>query len=283
MPFEFTDQHIQDYHQLGFTIFRELIPVSLLGDLRREAEKGRGIARQRSGEQAQRLQPIKSFAEQMSLKPFEDFVRLPQLRDAIAKLLGPNFWYGLLRDEPMHATGILYEPAAQPWCTRWHRDWRDNVPGLEIKVWEAKQNDLRYFNQVNCALYDDTSTWVVPGSHLRRDTLGEARRFPTRPIPQPDVTGKTPEEAEYECRRYCESMPGAFEARLHAGDFMLYRNSLWHLGNYVPYRKRATIHDAIGTAEFADWFTNWPRRSKESTEREAFENPNQELLGALSS
>jgi hypothetical protein len=278
MPFEFTDQHIQDYHQLGFTIFRELIPVSLLGDLRREAEKGRAIARQRSGEQAQRLQPIKSFAEQMSLKPFEDFVQLPQLRDAIAKLLGPNFWYGLLRDEPLHATGILYEPAIQPWCTRWHRDWRDNVPGLEIKAWEAKQNDPRYFNQVNCALYDDTSTWVVPGSHLRRDTLGEARRFPTRPIPQPEVTGKSAEEAEYECRRYCESMPGAHEAHLHAGDFMLYRNSLWHLGNYVPYRKRATIHDAIGTAEFADWFTNWPRRSKESVEREAFENPNRELV-----
>jgi hypothetical protein len=278
MAFEFNDRHVQDYHQLGFTIFRELIPVSLLADLRRESEKGRVIARERSGEQAQRLQPIRDHG--LNTKPFEDFANLPKLREAIERLLGREFYYGVQRDDPLKNTGILYEPASRPWCTRWHRDWRDNVAGLDIKVWEAKQLDLRYFNQVNCALYDDTATWVVPGSHLRRDTAGEAARFPTRPIPAPDVEGETAEESEYLCRQYCESMPGALETHLHAGDFMLYRNALWHLGNYVPYRKRATIHDSIGTAEFTAWLGNWPKRPKESVEKEPFENPNRELTTA---
>ena len=38
-----------------------------------------------------------------------------------------------------------------------------------------------------------------------------------------------------------------------AGDFCLYRNTLWHIGNYVPYAKRATLHDAVDTDEFAAW------------------------------
>ena len=41
----------------------------------------------------------------------------------------------------------------------------------------------------NCALYEDTSTWVVPGSHLRHNLPREKERFPTRPIPVPELEG----------------------------------------------------------------------------------------------
>jgi hypothetical protein len=50
-------------------------------------------------------------------------------------------------------------------------------------------------------------------------------------------------------------MPGAVCLHLDAGDFALYRNTLWHLGNYVPYGKRATLHDAADTPEFLEWRT----------------------------
>ena len=61
----------------------------------------------------------------------------------------------------------------------------------------------------------------------------------------------TPEKRERACRDYAESMPGSVQLHLAAGDFAVYRNSLWHLGNYVPYAKRATLHDFADTPAFA--------------------------------
>ena len=49
-------------------------------------------------------------------------------------------------------------------------------------------------------------------------------------------------------------MPGAVRLRLNAGDCAVYRNTLWHLGSYLPYRKRATLHDAVETPEYAAWW-----------------------------
>ena len=63
----------------------------------------------------------------------------------------------------------------------------------------------------------------------------------------------TDAELEMQNLRYCKSMPGAVQAVLHAGDFMLYRNSLWHIGNYSPHRKRATLHEIVATEEWLDW------------------------------
>ena len=37
---------------------------------------------------------------------------------------------------------------------------------------------------------------------------------------------------------------------LNPGDFCIYRNTGWHIGNYVPYRKRMTIHTQCDTQEF---------------------------------
>ncbi|MBV7337604.1 phytanoyl-CoA dioxygenase family protein [Chloroflexi bacterium TSY] len=117
--------------------------------------------------------------------------------------------------------------------------------------------------------------WVVPGSHLRRDLPGEIERFPDRPIPTPDLEGKTSEEREQICLDYCRSMPSAVRLSLDAGDFALYRSTLWHIGNYVPYRKRATLHDFVDTPEYNDWRE---QAAKEAAERRAagigMENPN---------
>ncbi len=252
MAYEVTDQDLQTYHTMGYVVFRGIIPPSLLCDLRREAEKAKAIARRVSGPDSQRLQPLTRYAEELDLRPFRDYSNLPDLRKAVDTVLPHENWWGI-REGKESGLGVLIEPAENPWCTSWHRDWRDNAPGLPLADWEPELTNLRLFNQVNCALYEDTSTWVVPGSHMRRDLPAEAKRFPTRPIQGPQLEGKSAEERERICLEYCRSLPGAMQVHLQAGDFMLYRNSLWHIGNYVPYKKRATLHDYMNTPEFAAW------------------------------
>lgn len=246
MLFKFSDSHISDYHTLGYTVFRGILPASLVSDLRRVSDGARQIARDKQGAQVQRLQPVGDY--DIDAKPFEDFDELPELRDAVSRVLTPHHRYGNI-----NLLGILLEPGEMPYCTKWHRDWRDNIESLVISEWEAVFADVDYFNQVNCPLYQDSSTWVVPGSHLRGDLPGEVERFPDRPIQTPNLEGKTFEERERVCLDYCHSMPGAERLYLNAGDFALYRNTLWHLGNYVPYCKRATLHNFVDTPEYAAW------------------------------
>lgn len=57
------------------------------------------------------------------------------------------------------------------------------------------------------------------------------------------------EEREHVCLEYCRSMPGAVPLHLEAGDFALYQSTLWHIGNYVSYSKRATLHDSARGVE----------------------------------
>ena len=246
MAFAFSDQHIDEYRTQGYTVFRQLLPPALVADLRRVCDEARDLARQQRGPQAQRLQPMADFP--LDQQPFIDYVELPALNDALHRLLAPDFRVG-----GPQVMGVLFEPTESPWCTHWHRDWRDNMPGLELARWDEHFADDRYFNQVNCALYADSCTWVVPGSHLRRDLPCEVARFPERPIAKPDLEGQSATEREWTCLSYAQSMPGARQLFLDAGDFCLYRNTLWHIGNYVPYAKRATLHDAVDTDEFSAW------------------------------
>ena len=246
MTFRFSDAHIDEYHTLGYTVFRKILPASLIGDLRCVTDQARENVRERSGGQVQRLQPVGKY--DMDQQPFIDYAELPELVDAVTRVLTPRHRYGN-RD----IIGVLLEPRDFPWCTSWHRDWRDNVEGLPLALWDKFFSDINLFNQINCALYEDSSTWVVPGSHLRRDLPREIELFPDRPIHRPELNDRTVEEREILCLNYCQSMPGGVQLYLGAGDFALYRNTLWHIGSYVPYRKRATIHDSIMTPEFIDW------------------------------
>lgn len=270
MTFAFSDRHVEEYRTQGYTVFRQILPPGLVADLRRVCDQARVLARKERGPQAQRLQPIADFP--LDQQPFLDYVELPALNDAIHRLLSPAFRIG-----GPQIMGVLFEPAAQPWCTHWHRDWRDNMAGLDLSRWDARFADDRYFNQVNCALYTDTCTWVVPGSHLRRDLPREIERFPERPISGPDLEDQSYVEREWTCRAYVASMPGAQQLFLDAGDYCLYRNTLWHIGNYLPYAQRATLHDSVDTDEFSAW------REESLKQRQTggvMENPNKTMAHA---
>ena len=179
MGFQLTDQHIEDFHMLGYTVVRKILPTSLIRDLRQVSHTARKIARERLGPQAQRLQPVGNF--DIDQQPFVDYAELPDLLKAFTELLSPRHQHGNQHGNRNHL-GILIEPAEEPYCTPWHRDWRDNLRGLKLERWNQCLLDMNYFNQINCALYNDSCTWLVPGSHLRHDLACEVERFPDRRI-----------------------------------------------------------------------------------------------------
>jgi len=271
--FQFSERHIEEYESQGYTVFRGIVPPSLVEDLRLQCEIGANLARTEHGPNIQRFLP--KMTDGVDLQPFMDFLELPAIRDAVARVLPTPVASSTV--EGMFS--VLVEPTEFPYCTVWHRDWRDNVIGLSLDRWNAVYQDKSLFNQVNCALYEDSSTWVVPGSHLRHDTDAEVARFPLRPIPGPDREGQTNAERERICLDYCESLPGAQRLLLDAGDYCLYRNSLWHLGNYVHYRKRATLHEGVMTAEFQQWIDESLADIHRREARE-WENPNAGRLAA---
>jgi hypothetical protein len=261
MSFSFSEKHITDYHLNGYTVFKRIIPDSLLGDLRRVTDNARELAYEVTGRQAQRLQPVAEY--DLDLQPFKDYGDLPILKDSIHKILTPRHYHA-----DLSRTGVLLEPADHPWCTNWHRDWRDHMP-VEVfeaefrEDWDKQTFHLDYMNQINCALYEDPSTWYVPGSHYRQlnTSAEEHARDSYDPARHRNATD-SPEQQERDCLAYCRSMPSAVQLRLNAGDFALYRSSAWHLGNYVPYRKRATIHDFLGTIEFSDYIVERGKRKE---------------------
>ena len=268
MTFQLSDRHLDEYHTTGLTVFESILPDSLIADLRRGTDRARDIARGRAGQQTQRLQPVSEF--DLDQQPFVDYTELPELVDALTRVLTPRHSAG-----GPASMGVLLEPAELPYCTHWHRDWRDNINGLDLDRWNEGFADIDLFNQINCALYTDSCTWIVPGSHLRRDLPREIERFPERPIPRPELEGKTAVECERICLEYCRSMPGALQLHLEAGDYALYRSTLWHIGNYVPYRKRATLHDFIETPEYAAWRRQEGDRANERRQAGAgMSNPN---------
>ena len=83
MPYTFSDSHIETYHTLGYTVFRQILPPSLIIDLRRVCDKAVEIAREKSGSQVQRLQPVAKYG--LDQQPFIDYADLPELVDAIGQ------------------------------------------------------------------------------------------------------------------------------------------------------------------------------------------------------
>lgn len=251
------DELIQQYATQGFVVLRKVIPPALLRDLRVEAGKALTIARQTRGVNAQRLQPIAEHAE-INQKPFDDYAHLPAILDAVRAIIGADAWIG-----GPQRMGILFEPAERPWATAWHRDFGPFQARVEIDTFRKLRVNPRYFHQVNCALYEDTCTWYVPGSHLRDDF--DAELVVAKDSPWQigmDMTEAGMEEVERYCINYVQSMPRAICLVLEAGDFALYRNHGWHLGNYVPYKRRATMHDSAWTPEWKAAFEKWGEGGK---------------------
>ncbi|MCE9589506.1 MAG: phytanoyl-CoA dioxygenase family protein [Planctomycetes bacterium] len=267
MAFRFEDWMINHYLQQGYVVFRGVVPPSLCDDLRREIDKARDMAHA-INPQAQRLQPVAKYEGQIDQKPFQDYCDLPALRDAIDRLLGPDFTTG-----QRSMMGIFVEPRDQPWTIGWHRDGVVEVP-LEAQDEELRLamdefwHDLRGWNQVNCAIYADSCTWYVPGSHLRSRDLPGEKQYNTDKEINTRIAAMSPAEAERKCLDLCHRFPGAVQMHLGPGDYMLYRQLAWHNGNYTPWARRGTIHDgAFYTKPLPPAIAKWQETKKAAVAR----------------
>lgn len=259
--FRYSERHREEYFGAGLTVLRGVIPASLLTDLRVEAEKARALAHRLHGPQAQRLQPVYQHPE-LNPQPFHEFHALPGMRAAVENILGAEH-------QVSQIMGILFEPAERAWCTHWHRDWGYNVPGIDLPGFFRAIRNPRLFNQLNGALYDDHCLWIVPHSHDRDDLPEETANFPRIPPPGPELSAAHTEEArERLCLDYTRRMPGAIPVPLFAGDVAFYRACGWHIGNYVPYTRRATLHDGYYGPEDLAWQADVRRQQEEMRARE---------------
>jgi hypothetical protein len=245
MTFYYSEQHRDEYITDGVTVLRGLIPAALLTDLRRVGEVAREIARAKHGPQAQRLQPVWNY-DGIDHQPFRDFLDLPEMRATVDGILGSDY-------RPSERMAVFLEPERDAWCTAWHRDW-GNVPGVDLEAYFRTVADLRMYNQLNGALYDDHSLWIVPRSDRREDTAEERAPFEGYPPPGPVLTEQmSGPEREAACIAYARRMPGGVPVPLFAGDVAFYRACIWHLGCYIPYTRRATLHDSFLCDEDREW------------------------------
>lgn len=267
MEHVFRESMVDEYLTRGYLVFEGIVPPALLRDLRAQADVARDLGHRLNGPQAQRIQPLDRYGDDLDLQPFRDYVELEALRLAVEKLLGPGYTHGHL-----HIMGLLIEPKGHPWHCGWHRDGVVEVPpeardGRVNAVLDEIWHDLRFFNQVNCALYADSCTWFVPGSHLRSfDLPGERQSTGQDEMRQPPA-GMSHVEAERYYIDHCRAMPRSVQVHLRPGDFMIYRNLAWHTGLYMPSQPRATIHDIVSHEDRADWGERWGQAKKRAIER----------------
>jgi hypothetical protein len=263
-------RHRTEYVRDGVTVIEGAIPGGLLADLRREAEKLRAIAAEEGVVDSGRRprHGCRGYADRgVDNRVFDRFRELPRLHQVVEAVLGPEFAV----EERM--TMLFEGPRTR--VQAFHRDNPHDVDRLGKEVWHSIITDLRLFNQFNAALYDDGSFWTVPGSHVRPDTadadaLNEEATQATRDleglIPLGGPEQLDPEEqkrlfaefdrrypvrqrddmddGEYEAEAlaYIRRMPGVRRIILGAGDIAFYRQCGWHLGYYLRYHRRATLH-----------------------------------------
>ena len=114
--FKLTDDHVREYYTQDMTVFRGIIPGSLVRDLRKASDDGLADLKERDPD-ALRIGSI-AGREDMDLQPFRDYSELPELNEAVLQLLTPDHTYG-----DLNRVGILFNTTSKPAVLAWHRDF----------------------------------------------------------------------------------------------------------------------------------------------------------------
>lgn len=116
---------------------------------------------------------------------------------------------------------LMCNPVRDHGPATWHRDVGPGHPAPIDGLTEYIRLFGPAYIQWNIPLWEDSVLWVMPGSHLRRNTEEEARQLAADP--------KVP-------------LPGALQVELGPGDGVAYTIPILHWGsNYSPVRRR-TVH-----------------------------------------
>ena len=165
-----------------------------------------------------------------------DALAHPQILNVIEVLIGERLRY--------HLCTLLVSSERKLYHINWHRD---SAPDGEVPL-ETLLGRLRSHVQLNGALYDDETLYIVPGSHRRE--LTDAERA---------VIQQTPKAA----------MPNQLVVKLKAGDIVFYNSSLLHKGCNLTGSKRQTLHYAVLTTPSE----NEPANPESPTSQEWLNDP----------
>lgn len=237
----------QQLRTQGFVVLRNAIPVDLLQRLRLASEPCAGLARAKFGANAQRLQPIAKHQGEIDLTPFHALRCLLSIIDDITDAFGQRA--NVFDPDTL---GVLVEPNESSYLMVVHRDWLFGKPYLDVALFMKHFLSERCFFQINAALYEDPSLWVMPGSHRYVDLVMEAQRSAgTRYLP---AEGNE-ESRQRMLRTYFGELErqGLIQVVLQPGDVAIYKATLLHAAEYSPARKRRTLHDFLDTDEFAQY------------------------------
>ncbi len=169
---------------------------------------------------------------------FIDFLNLPNLAEVVTDVL---------QTDPSFAGLALLLGANKNTICNWHRDFGDTHPDVP----ELTKNHATQFIQYNCAIYDDTSLWVVPGSHAR---LSHDQELAYAQYSNKEETFNRQNVDDATMHEVISNMPGAVNVQLNAGDCLLYNPVIWHSAIYKPEWKRATLHGAWKDPQIVDKF-----------------------------
>ncbi|KAI9439363.1 hypothetical protein H4582DRAFT_2076056 [Lactarius indigo] len=129
----------------------------------------------------------------------------------------------------MELFNILVHPLRSDFALCWHRD---DIRNSADEDEERASLEVRHYGvQWNTALREDSSLYVVPGSHRVPRTPAQ------RAMSSSTITPTDP-----------LAMPGAIRVTLKPGETVFYNNNILHCATYSTRRPRATLHACMGDA-----------------------------------
>ena len=151
-------------------------------------------------------------------EPIHHAFHHPIIIKAVEELIGS--------DLIINNASILAANVGTSYSLGWHRDVIQ-IPQEEIKDWLFSPERFHNSVQINLPLVEESSLWIVPGSHNRPNTPEEDKAFAGSKHYAPIGA----------------IMPGAMPVTLKAGQAVLYNNNLIHRG-YTETMKvpRRTLH-----------------------------------------
>lgn len=226
-----------DFIEHGYVLLPGAMDAALLARLRQAVAP----LRQKQSENPAITRHQTVLEPRYADRAYVDFLNLDVVNETAAAILGT-------REMSFAALACLLGAPMDKICG-WHRDFGDTDPETP-----ALLREVCWGIQTNCAIYDDASLWIVPGSH-RGSSLPEESACAARMNANCSFVDATAKFLANEPAGL-GAMPGSLHVTLAAGDCLLYNPMLWHAAEYPAGRIRATLHGGYRRPDMVHRFRN---------------------------